>query len=149
MNVFATGFPARLLLLVGPAVLLGGCLSISEPRDPLLWEGPFVPVPDASQSVSGMAYMAAGETHTDAAVGLTGDPGAALVWVVRNGACSASGNPLAPLTVFPPIAVSVDGVGEAVARINRRVEHGTYSVEVFAGSIAGERLACADLLARS
>jgi hypothetical protein len=96
-----------------------------------------------------MAYMVAGETHTDAAVGLAGNPGAVLVWAVRNGACSGSGNPLAPLTVFPPIAVSVDGIGEAVARINRRVEHGTYSVEVFAGSAAGERLACADLLARS
>jgi hypothetical protein len=149
MNDFATRFSDSVLMSAGAVLVLGGCLSIAEPRQPLLWEGPFAAVPGATLTVTGMAYMAAMEQHTDAAIGVVGDPDIQLAWSIRNGPCSGSGNLIAPAGVFPSLVISVDGMGEAESRINRRVEQGTYSVEVFAGDLGGERLACADLLPRS
>jgi hypothetical protein len=147
MNVFATRFPDK--PLCAAALLLGGCLAIAEPREPLLWEGTFAADAAATRTVTGMAYMAAMEQHTDAAVGVVADPELQLAWVVRNGLCSGTGNAVAPVAVFPSVMTSLDGVGESEARINRRLDQGTYSVEVFEGSLAGERLACADMLSRS
>jgi hypothetical protein len=148
MNVFATRFPDKSLLWAA-ALLLGGCLSIAEPREPLLWEGTFVADAAATQTITGMAYMAAMEQHTDAAIGVVADPEVQLAWVVRSGLCSGTGNAVAPVAVFPSVVTSLDGVGESQARINRRLDQGTYSVEIFEGSLAGERLACADLLSRN
>jgi hypothetical protein len=149
MNDFATRNPDKVLVLAAAAFLLGGCLSIGEPREPLLWEGPFAPTAGATRTITGSAFMAAMEQRTDAAIGVIGDPGVQLAWIIRNGACSGTGNAVAPATVFPNLVTTLDGVGESEARINRRIEQGTYSVEVFADSQAGERLACADLLPRS
>jgi hypothetical protein len=149
MNDFTTRFSDSAVLLAGAALMLGGCLSIAEPRQPLLWEGPFESAPGATLTVSGMAYMAAMEQHTDAAIGVISDPDIQLAWSIRNGPCTGSGNLIAPAGVFPLVVTSVDGDGEAESRINRRVEQGTYSVEIFAGHLGAERLACADLLPRS
>jgi hypothetical protein len=148
MNAFTTRFSDS-VLLAGSALMLGACLAIAEPRPPLLWEGPFESTPGATLTVTGMAYMAAMEQHTDAAIGIVSDPDIQLAWSIRNGPCTGSGNLIAPAGVFPLLVTSVDGVGEADSRINRRVEQGTYSVEVFAGDLVAERLACADLLPRN
>jgi hypothetical protein len=148
MNIFSTRFPDKPVMLAA-AFMLGGCLSIGEPREPLLWEGTFVPGAGATRTITGMAFMAAMEQHTDAAIGIVADPEVQLAWVIRNGSCSGTGSPVGPVAVFPSVVTSLDGVGESEARINRRLDQGTYSAEIFEGSLAGERLACADMLSRN
>jgi hypothetical protein len=124
------------------------CFGPIEPLVPLFWMGVFQPVAGAPSFVGGTVEMVANPQTSSVGVFLEGEPGEDydVSWHVRNGPCSGTGQRVAPPATFPAVTISGDGTGIGIANINRRLEVGTYSAEVFSGADgSGDRLACANL----
>jgi hypothetical protein len=137
----------RMVLLAG---LVAACSSPVETNEPLFWEGTFEQPLDATVLLSGQASMVANPFDTHVGVVVDADAELQLSWLVRNGACSGSGERIAPQTTFPPLTESSASRLSATAVINRRISGSSYAVEIFVGPDGtGELVACADLVRRS
>jgi len=112
--------PRQALLLL--PILVGGCIGPTDPVEPLIWEGSLQPVGDASVFITGSVAIVSGQFNTQIGIGVEGvDPGTVLQWNVRRGNCSAEGEPLANLALFPPFEVDATGEGSSGVVLGGRI----------------------------
>lgn len=138
--------PCRLILL--SALALGGtsaCVSPIEAVPVILWEGNLEgQLPDVG-AVSASVAMVANEFTTQIGIGIqAGDQGVSLRWVVRQGACGASGLAVVDESTFGPLTSDASGEASSELVVNRRLDtRATYSAEIALNQ--GDVVACGEL----
>jgi hypothetical protein len=136
------------LLVLGSATLAAACSGITEPPPVVQAESALQPADDAADPITGRVAMVIGERRTQIGIGIEGVlEGSRFGWRVRNGACTGTGDRIAPVSDFPPIEIDEDGTGASETIIFRRIATGTtYAAEVLSEPDGtGSVLACGEL----